>query len=993
MEQNCIFSTSYISKRLSEHDINQIKDIDNKIQIIEEWKKGIDDKSIYSFSEKELQGNFLQNIFDKVLGYSSLPFNSEFNLLAEQSTKLDASRPDASLGFFDSFNRDVRVVVELKDANCNLDVKQKRSNDNRTPVEQAFSYAPKYGNKCKWVIVSNFIEIRLYLASDELSYESFDISELADKKEFLRFYSLLSKNNLICKTAASPVDNLYDLNMKNELDITKSFYNKFKKLRLELINDITSSNNITPIIAVEKAQKILDRIIFICFCKDSPSELLPCNILSKIFRPDSFLINQTLWQDLKLLFDSIDCGNSRVNISKYNGGLFRKDPYLDSLKISDATLIKLEDISNFNFNSDLNVNILGHIFEQSILDIEHLKNHYSCGIADKSSNIRRQEGIYYTPEHITKYIVSQSIGKWLEDKKAALGYYKLPEISEDEKNIALKHINKNYKKETKTSVIVKKFKVVLEFWKKYREALCNIKIIDISCGSGAFLNQAFLYLYNEAIKINKQINDLYNGQESYFNIDGDMYQEIDKSILQNNIFGVDINKESIEITKLSLWLSTAAKHKCLTTLDDNIICQNSIVYNEDNSDEKNFIWNPKFKSVIDKGGFDIIIGNPPYINSREMCRTMPDVRDFCRRNYKSAKGNWDFFVPFIEKGLNLLKSDGILCNIVPNKLTGSDYSQEIRSMLSEYTILEFKDYSDRKVFEAADVYPIIFTVKKSNKKVPVTIKLFDTNSKKWSETIITEKLFYRDIYWDRYFVRDIRILNIIEKMLSYTPLCKIATVKEAATVSESYKITKYLLNIDEISSIESSYKKLINTGTLDRYVSTWKIKPSKYNKNFYNGPVIEEASLFNVSKIRSIEANSEKIIVGGMCDRLKCYYDNGDYLAVISTSIILDSKIDLKFLLAVLNSKLILFFYKHYFKSTSLNGGYFNIHANQLKKIPIAYEDKIASQIINDVMILLELQGKKESIKEIDRQIDNMIYSLYGLDMNEIDIVENNLRL
>lgn len=819
MNKNCIFSTSYVNKRLAERDINQIIDIDNKLKIIKEWKSGIDDKSIYNYTEKELQGTFLFNIFDKVLGYSSQPFNSECNLIAEQSTKLDASKPDATLGFFSNNNRDVRVVVELKSAYCNLDIKQKRFNGNRTPVEQAFSYAPKYGSKCRWIIVSNFIEIRLYLASDELSYEVFDLAKLTDEQEFLRFYNILSKDNLICKTLPSPVDNLYDLNAKDELDITKKFYNRFKEIRLELINDIINNNIVSPFIAIEKAQKMLDRIIFICFCRDSPDELLPCNILSSIFRPNSVLINLTLWQDLKLLFNSIDCGNPRVNVNKYNGGLFKKDPILDNLKISDTALIKLEDITKVNFKSDLNVNILGHIFEQGISDIEHLKNQYSQNVTDKNSNIRKQEGIYYTPEHITKYMVNQSIGLWLEEKKSTLGFYELPKISEDEKSIALKYINKNYKyhkKETETDIIIKKFKLILTFWESYREALCDIKIIDISCGSGAFLNQAFSYLYNEAVAVNKQINNLYCGQEKYFNIGSNTYQELDKNILQNNIFGVDINKESIEITRLSLWLSTATKRKCLATLDDNIICRDSIVYDEGNKDEKDFIWNDKFKAVIESGGFDIVIGNPPYIDSEEMTRNMLKVRNFCKRNYISTKGNWDFFIPFIEKGINLLKTNGILCYIVPNKLIGASYSEKIRTIISKYTLLEFKDYSKVKIFKDADVYPIVFTVKKSNKKVPVKIQLFDTNTAKWSETIIKEKQFYKDIYWDRYFVEDSRILNIIEKMLHYTPLGKIASVKEAATVSEAYEIKKIILNLDEISNTTSSFKKLINTGTIDR---------------------------------------------------------------------------------------------------------------------------------------------------------------------------------
>lgn len=143
--------------------------------------------------------------------------------------------------------------------------------------------------------------------------------------------------------------------------------------------------------------------------------------------------------------------------------------------------------------------------------------------------------------------------------------------------------------------------------------------------------------------------------------------------------------------------------------------------------------------------------------------------------------------------------------------------------------------------------------------------------------------------------------------------------------------------------------------------------------------------------MRSLEAASEKIIVAGMCKRLECYYDTGGYIAGKSTSIVLDSKLDLKFLLAVLNSKLISFFYEHYFRSTALNGGYFNIHANQLKEIPIAFEERIAAEIIKNVIRIFELQEQNKSIETIDRQIDNMVYSLYRLDLEEIGVVEGCL--
>lgn len=917
-----------------------------------------------------------------------MPFNGEFHLIAEHSTKLDGSKPDAILGYFNATERDVRIVIELKGPSSSLDEKQKRSNDNRTPVEQAFGYAPKYGSNCKWVIVSNFIEIRLYLASNMLSYERFYIRNLTDSHEFLRFYYILNKYRLLNKTSDSAIDRLYLSNHEEEQKITKDFYRSFKNLRSNLINDILNRNNgIDPNIVIEKTQKLLDRIIFICFCKDSPEELLPHDILNKAFNP----IFNSLWENLKLLFKAIDEGNPNSNIHKFNGGLFKEDPDLDNLKISDSTLRMLSEIINYNYSNELSIDILGRIFEQGISDIENLKSVYN-NVNKPSINGRKRSAIYYTPEHITRYMVNLAIGQWLEDKKIELGYYDLPDLSESDKAKALELLSKNYKyhkKETKNDLIVKKFRKHLDFWENYRNSLMNIRIIDISCGSGAFLNQAFSFLLNEAVKVNTAINNINNGQEKYFNVGKELYQELDKNILQNNIFGVDLNKESIEITKLSLWLSTANKQKSLATLDDNIICRDSIVFDCTNPCESNFSWNSKYNEVMDKGGFDIVIGNPPYIDSEEMIKSIPHVRDFCRKHYNSAKGNWDMFIPFIEKGLKILKTNGIICYIVPNKLIGANYSKQIRNMLSQFSILSFRDYTDFKVFDDADVYPVVFSLKKSKEKSPVTIQLFNKSNNKWIDTTISSKLFYRDINWDRYFVEDTKILKIIEKMLIHPQLGKIATVKEAATVSEAYELKNYIFDCEDLSPINKGFKKLINTGTIDSYRSLWGIKPTKYIKTSYKYPLIYDDALLQFSSLRSAEANLDKIIVVGMGKNLKCYHDNGEYIAGKSTSIIYNCNKNLNFILAILNSRLISFFYRYNFKSTALSGGYFNIGPNQLKEIPIAFEESIARQIIEEVEKLINLNSEGKDRESINNKINNLIYSLYQLDLEDIYIINS----
>jgi type I restriction-modification system DNA methylase subunit len=203
-----------------------------------------------------------------------------------------------------------------------------------------------------------------------------------------------------------------------------------------------------------------------------------------------------------LLFKAVDLGNSNLDIHKFNGGLFKEDPELDNLYISDSALGMLSEIINFNYSTELNINILGHIFEQGISDIEDLKALYSNNINKSTITTRKHDAIYYTPENITTYMVHQAIGKWLDDSKIELGFYNLIDLSEPDKFKALTLLSKKYnyhKKETENDIIVKRYKKHLDFWENYRRSLMNIRVIDISCGSGAFLNQAFLYLLNEAV--------------------------------------------------------------------------------------------------------------------------------------------------------------------------------------------------------------------------------------------------------------------------------------------------------------------------------------------------------------------------------------------------------------------------------------------------------------------------------------------------------------
>jgi type II restriction/modification system DNA methylase subunit YeeA len=151
---------------------------------------------------------------------------------------------------------------------------------------------------------------------------------------------------------------------------------------------------------------------------------------------------------------------------------------------------------------------------------------------------------------------------------------------------------------------LKKYKDEQDAYRAYQQILQNVKVLDPACGSGAFLVKVFDYLYAENLRVGKIVKSLFDDEEIY------------KSILRNNIYGVDLNPESVEITKLSLWLKSAQKDRKLNNLDQNIKCGNSLIDNPAVAGERAFDRNKEFADIMKSGGFDVIVGNPPYVTTK-----------------------------------------------------------------------------------------------------------------------------------------------------------------------------------------------------------------------------------------------------------------------------------------------------------------------------------------------------------------------------------------
>lgn len=670
-----------------------------------EWASKVASGGLDGETEKTLQGLFLTRIFDRVLGYRQVVDGANvYYMKPEHALKAVKSgkTPDAALGFFGDGNNAIRAVVELKAPGADLDAKQGKGYGQLTPVEQAFGYAAKLDG-CRWVIVSNFYTIRLYrYGSGQSTCHTFKLRELADTERLEELLYLLGRDTLLGSGEAdSSVDRLAGRTHIEEARITKEFYAFYKEVRFRLFDRLIRDNP-TPdgtdaedhqVALLEHAQKIIDRVLFICFCEDTG--LLPSHIIRQaLTTTSSGFVQVSRWQQLQGLFAAVDGGQPAMKINAYNGGLFSKDSGLDALLVADEVLDDILQLSDYDFETDLNVNILGHVFEQSISDLEAIRADIRGEALDRSKSKRKKHGVFYTPEYITRFIVARTVGGWLDERYAELH---------------AKHYPKGVRKSNDREIAL---------YDDYLDVLKTIKVVDPACGSGAFLVAAFDFLSGEYGRVNRMLADLRGstGQIGLF--------DLDRQILQQNLFGVDLNQESVEITKLSLWLKTARPDKPLNNLDDNIKCGNSLITPvADDADEtaraafaglpedsRPFDWRAAFPEVFDGGGFHVVIGNPPYVRQE----VLGPFKPYLEQHYASYHGVADLYVYFYEKGLRLLATAGKMAYIVSNKWFRAGYGEPLRRFFAEQTAFEeILDFGHAPIFEDADTFPCIVVCRRS----------------------------------------------------------------------------------------------------------------------------------------------------------------------------------------------------------------------------------------------------------------------------------------
>lgn len=878
--------------------------------------------NIHKIKEEQFQEGFLRELFVKVLGYTINP-SPNYNLTTELKNEVGSKKADGAILIDDK----AIGVIELKDH---------KTPDLASIENQAFGYKNKH-KETRLVIISNFEKLRLYI-DNAVEYREWDIFHMKED-DFRELYLCLAWEQVAHGIALQ----MKSESVSNEEQITKALYKDYSQFKRVLFADILAQNP-TPegretkdwqLLLFKKTQKLLDRLLFIFFAEDCG--LLPPNSMVKIIEQWVDLQEKydeyfPLYDRIKKYFGYMNTGHQgkQYEIFAYNGGLFKPDEILDNIKISDDVLAEhTRKLSEYDFESDVDVNILGHIFENSLSEIEEVTQQITSGEAPQVSK-RKQDGVFYTPQYITKYIVENTVGRLCAEKKQELHIVEDEYLSEQRRQIQTK-------------------KRLLEQLHQYREWLLSLTILDPACGSGAFLNAALQFLMSE----HKHIDEM----EAKVTGSSIVFQDIENSILENNLYGVDINEESVEIAQLALWLRTAKPRRKLNSLNQNIKCGNSLISDPAIAGDKAFDWQKEFPQVFEKGGFDVVIGNPPYVRPHYL---NDETKRYLWNSFQTYERKADLYVCFIEKALNLVKQKGLTSFIVSDGWLRLDSFEKIRQyILQNASVLNIVDFT-KDIFESATVKTCIFIFKEG------AIERNIVQSAVMDENVDLNNIAYHSICQEAFnnTYKNVFDLSIDES----STMLKNRMQSGSQTLGTLFSLAFGLKTGDDERfltfnpSISTDCKKLIRGADVNR----WTI-------DFKGEYVIYQPEQMRLHKSTARPGTAErfeqpKVLVRDTGGGLMATFDNYAYYAkdVIIIEHEEQSTIALKALAILLNSRLLRWFYETTFPTL-------HVQRNELASLPIPnLKNTTELSVLADTMLTLHQQLQEKRSRFLRRLTENL---------------------
>ncbi|MCK9419090.1 MAG: Eco57I restriction-modification methylase domain-containing protein [Nitrospirae bacterium] len=745
-------------------------------------------------------------------------------------------------------------------------------------------------------------------------------------------------------------------------------------------------------------QRTIDRIVFLRICEDRGIE--------EYGRLQTQLNGTNVYKRLVQLFSQAD--------DRYNSGLFHfqreKDRHEEPDKLTPNISIDdkpLKDIINrlyypespYEF-SVLSADILGQVYEQFLGKVIRLTDGHRAVVEEKPE-VRKAGGVYYTPKYIVDYIVRNTVGALLTNpplKKGGTGGFD-SSVENPPQSPFAKGGNKITPKEAS-----------------------KLKILDPACGSGSFLLGAYQYLldWHRDWYVNDDPKKWATSKNpTLYQAQGGDYRLTTaerKRILLNNIYGVDIDSQAVEVTKLSLLLKVLEgennqtlksqlrmfHERALPDLGDNIKCGNSLIghdYNKQltiqpDKDEivriNAFDWETEYTKIMDAGGFDAIIGNPPYIRIQTMKEWAPVEVELYKDLYQAAAtGSYDIYVVFVEKGLRLLSKVGRLGFILPHKFFNAQYGEALRSIIAKGKHLaQVVHFDNQQVFAGATTYTCLLFLDKAGCSECKFIKVDDLNSwraegrstegdipskhvtaSEWNFTVgsgadlfeklnkmpvklknVADRIFQglvtgadpvfilSDVGRGRYFSEATQQEHRIERELMH-PLCKGSVNIRRYHVNELTKSILFPYRLVEGKAILLTTKELS-----DKYPAAWDyLKTNRSTLEARERGKWKHDKWYAFGRSQNLsEMEQAKILTPSIASKASFTLDANDYYYFVGSGggggggygiTLKDSEYSMQYVLGLLNSKLLDVFLKSY--SSQFSGGYYAYNRQYIERLPI----------------------------------------------------------
>lgn len=665
-----VFSKAVLDQYLDEKQGHPVLEETKKVAAIQQWIKNLDAAGSKP-KEGALEQSFNQEILGKVLGYRLYPA-ADATAYAKPPSAITGipTEPDVVLGEFKPAETAViHAVVELKPPQVKLDVPQPREGK-KTPVEQAFDYGQTILGT-RWVLVSDMREIRLYSVESPGQYVVFELARCFEAGkatlEFRRLVFLLHHDYLIEGGDESAVSLLRDKSASRQLEIRDAFYRIYGEIRGDVLEAVTAAvkaRKPTPgrEEILEATQRLLDRMVFLYYCEDHPNHLIPpatIRAVAEAARQRPGVSTTKVYEDLKALFREVDVGSPAGNVRKipgYNGELFKEHPIIDHIDLPDTLHDKIYEIEApggfvrkiqgawglyaFDFWLELSEHLLGHIFEESLSDIEVLRAGGSVDIATKLAE-RKKHGIYYTTQVLSDFL-AQSLLAALLDELAPLG----PSATEEEAERTLE---------------------------ERLTALMDLKLADFACGSGAFLVSLYREMRKEFNRLQEAVAALAatSSAATQLSLTTIAAAHDQMTLLRDALFGADLLPQAVEIAKLALWLASARKDERVADLGDNIVVADSLKTDD------------LFKKLAAAPGtFDGVTGNPPWGGEIDA----KVYADACKTLGVAPEPEWDSWELFVLLALYALREGGRMGLVLPDTFFLPEKERTRRIILRDTSI-------------------------------------------------------------------------------------------------------------------------------------------------------------------------------------------------------------------------------------------------------------------------------------------------------------------